>query len=186
MGMSKSGTTMIAKSLHESDIDMNPDCSGNYARCKYEDDYACDIIMAQMMVSEKLSLYLPEKIIDLKDSIKTYIQMRSMQSKNWGFKFPYLTLVYDIWKKYLPKHFAIGIKRSQEGLLYHYSKGGNRELSEENIDTIIKVQDHYNSLIDSYNIPVIQYEEYLRNGPILLENILGIKIKDVRIPGKLK
>lgn len=182
MGMSKSGTTLAAHTLDASGINFRPENKrGNYPACPYENLEGCKICMEQIGVKRKKSLFMPEKIIDLPKKIKKYIQIRSKQDKDWGFKFPYLTFVYPIWKKYLPKdHIAIALKRKSKGLVRHYS-GKNKNWKQlKNRNRILFVQKYYNNLIDSYNIPIIQFEEFIEKGSIVLEKIIGYKLPDVR------
>jgi hypothetical protein len=179
MGMSKSGTTLAARTLDAAGINFRPEHKrAGYPACPYENLPGCKICMQQIGADRKRSLFMPEKIIDLPEKIKQYIKIRSKQDKEWGFKFPYLTFVYPYWKKYFPEHIAIALKRKPAGLLKHYAKGKHLCIDRQNI--ILKVQAHYNKLIDSYNIPVIQFEDFIQRGPIVLEKIIGRKLPDVR------
>jgi hypothetical protein len=181
MGMSKSGTTLISRTLDASGINFRPERKRRgYPACPYENKEGCDIIMRQIGVDRKKSLFLPEEIKD-SEEIPEYIKSRSLQDREWGFKFPYITFVYDIWKKYLPKdHIAIASKRSTERLLFHYWNRGRKGLCDRQRKQIIKTQKIYNDLIDSYNIPVIQFEDFIKKGPVVLEKIIGRKLPDVR------
>jgi hypothetical protein len=132
MGMSKSGTTLISRTLDASGINFRPERKRRgYPACPYENKEGCDIIMRQI--------------------------------------------------KYLPKnHIAIASKRSTERLLYHYWNRGRKGLCDRQRKQVIKTQKIYNDLIDSYNIPVIQFEDFIKKGPVVLENIIGRKLPDVR------
>lgn len=181
MGFSKSGTTLTARTLDADGINFRPEKKRDkYPQCPYENLLGCKICMEQIGIEKKKSLYLPKEIKD-SNKIKSYIEMRSKQDPDWGFKFPYLTFVYSIWKKYLPKeHIAIALKRTPKGLLSHYNRKGRINLSKEKNRIILNAQTHYNDLIDSYNIPIIQFEDFLKHGPIVLEKIVGRKLPDVR------
>lgn len=178
MGMSKSGTTLISKTLHESGIDMNPGITGNYNKSKYEDHEAIEILKQMIGVNTLQSLYLPENIIFNKKIESEIINYISNKKGSWGFKQPYLTLCYYIWKKYLPPHIAIGVKRSYEGLKSHWTK---RHKVIDNVK-LKTVQDHYNKLMKSYKIPIVEFEDLLIKGPheVLKNIVVGIKLKDVR------
>lgn len=181
MGMSKSGTTLTARTLDTAGVNFRPERKrGDYPKCPYENLEGCQICMEQIGIKEKKSLYIPGKIIDLPEKIKQYIYSRSQLDQNWGFKFPYLTFVYPIWKKYLPEHITIALKRSPQGLLRHYEKRAKKKASKERRKYIFKVQSYYNNLIDSYNIPVIQFENFINKGPSVLEKIVNMKLPDVR------
>lgn len=180
MGMSKSGTSLVSKTLHHSGINMAPRCLGNYAKSTYEDPRIQKLLTKMVGVDKLRSLWLPTSI-DVSDkiinAIKKYIASRS---GDWGCKQPYMTLCYHIWKKYLPKHIAIGIKRSQEGLIQHYTKRGKSWAQQPNRDKILRVQNVHNIIMESHGIPIIKFEDFIKKGPIVLEKIIGRKLKDVR------
>jgi hypothetical protein len=180
LGMSKSGTTLTAKTLHESGFNMHPKRTGNYKQSKYEDQWAVKILLEMVNAPYLKSLYLPKKI-NVNDKIiadiKRFIHVRDVG--NWGIKQPYLTLTYHIWKDYLPEHKVIAIKRSPAGLLSHWQKRKKKV----NGYRVMKVQKLYNSIIDDLNIPVITFENFLLQGPVILQKALGLKqkLKDVRV-----
>jgi len=184
MGMSKSGTTLVSKTLHESGIDMNPDGLGSYARTKYECPGAIEILKEMVGCETLQSLYLPEQInFDKKTGFKMrkYIIDRNNKCKDWGFKQPWLTLCYDRWKEWLPDHIAIGVRRNPKGLIAHYYKNAmkkKRPFTE--VDRIIDVQRYYNDRMKGYGIPIVDYGDILNNGPSVIEKIVGRKLKDVR------
>lgn len=181
IGMSKSGTTLTARTLDAAGINFRPERKrGGYPSCPYENLEGCKICMEQIGAKRKKSLYFPTKIKD-SDKIKPYIKSRSKLDREWGFKFPYLTFVYDMWKKHLPKdHIAIGLKRSPEGLLRHYGRRSEYYVTGKGRQIVLTMQEHHNKLIDSYKIPVIQFEDFIELGPIVLEKIIGRKLPDVR------
>ena len=187
MGMSKSGTTLIAKTLHESGIDMSPARTGNYSQSKYEDPTIIEILLEMFSIDRLKSLYIPEKILlnnKIKTQIKKYIKSNNNLKKHWGFKQPWITLCYPEFKKFLPiNHLAIGVRRSYKGLLSHWRKRGKKV----NEQRVFIVQQTYNALLESYNIPIIDFENILKNGPVELDKITnnyfkkhGIVLKDVR------
>lgn len=177
MGMSKSGTTLVSKTLHESGINMSPGKTGNYNQSKYEDPKIIKILL-KMFNSDRLkSLYVPQNIIinqEIENEFKKYIESKT---GDWGFKQPWITLCYEEIKRFLPKnHIAIGIKRSFEGLLNHWHKRGKKV----DVDHLRLVQNIYNIKMIEYGIPVLSFEKFLENGPVELEKILNRKLKDVR------
>lgn len=178
MGMSKSGTTLISKTLHESGINMYPGKTGNYNHSKYEDPDCIEILLEMFNQDRLKSLYIPHKIkftSKIQGDIKNYI---ASKKEDWGVKQPWLTLCYPEWKKFLPEyHIAIGIKRTFEGLISHWHKR-NKNI---NIEHLRIVQNIYNLKMLSYGIPVLSFEQFIKNGPIKLEKIISRKLKDVRI-----
>lgn len=180
LGFSKSGTTLAARTLHEAGIDMMPGCTGSYPACPYENWEGCKLIMDSFGIKKKKSLFLPTDVNFDPVFLKEYIDFRSRRSKEWGFKFPYLTLVYEDWKFYLPKdHIAIGCKRTPEGVLSHYTRG-KKKYNKASAERIFAVKKVYDDIIDSLDIPVIWFEDFLKNGPGELEKIVGRKLPDVR------
>ena len=178
LGMSKSGTTLIAKTLHHSGINMNPIRTGSYSQSKYEDPIMIKILQKMLNVEGLPSLYLPKTIVwndEIKKDIKNYLKTKH---GDWGVKQPYLTLCYELIRLYLPEHIVVAAKRNPIGLLKHYSKGKKLKKSQE--EEILKVQAHYNEIIDRLNIPVINFENFVRRGPIVLSKIIGRKLVDVR------
>ncbi len=181
IGFSKSGTTLVAKTLHAAGINFRDVTTGDYPASPYEDPIGCDIIMESFGVHRKRSLYVPGKINYNVFKIKEYIEMRSIASDSWGFKFPYLTFVYGEWEKYLPEdHICIALKRQPESLLTHYTK--NRPTwDKKKADEIWYAQKQCNNLIDAYGVPVINFEDLLKNGPIEIEKVTGLtNLKDFR------
>lgn len=171
-GFSKSGTTLVAKTLHASGINFGDITTGDYPGSPYEDPEGCDIIMKSFGIYRKKSMYIPNEINYDISAIRNYIYWRGQKNRKWGFKFPYLTYVYAEWKKHLPPdHIAIALKREPESLLTHYTRSKR----------VWYVQKIYNDLIDSYKVPVIHFEDLLRNGPVEIEKATGLKgLKDMR------
>lgn len=177
MGMSKSGTTLVSKTLHESGINMHPACTGNYKKSKYEDPAVIKILFQMFNTNRLQSLYVPENITfnrKIKDQIKSLILNRE---GDWGFKQPWITLCYPEFKSLLPPHIAIGIKRTFKGLKSHWTKR-NKTVDGEKLKF---VQDLYNTKMELYGIPVVSFEDFLKNGPGKLSKIIGRKLKDVRV-----
>jgi len=181
LGFSKSGTSLTAKTLHDAGISFGEVTTGDYPASPYEDPEGCAIIMKSFGIEKKQSLFIPEKINHNIAAIRDYIYWRGQRSTNWGFKFPYLTMVYDEWKKHLPPdHIAIALKRKPESPLTHYTRN-RKDYKQESAEKIWAAQKVYNDLIDSFNVPVIWFEDLLKNGPIEIERATGIKnLKDFR------
>jgi hypothetical protein len=178
IGMSKSGTTLVAKTLHESGIDMNPGKTGNYNQSKYEDPDIIEILLKMFKTDRLQSLYIPDNIIynkEIINEIKDYISKRSCKHE-WGVKQPWLTLCYPEFRKLLPEHKVIGIERSFKGLISHWTKR-NKKINEELLFTVQRI---YRAKMISYDVPILNYENFLKYGPVELEKIVGMKLKDVR------
>jgi len=179
LGMHKSGTTLVAKTLHESGINMGVSESGDYPKIKYEDSRVAKITKQLLYGQQKRhSLELPPNSELTDNSLNEMYNYVKMRTNNWGFKFPDVTLCYDAWKMVLPEgHIAIGVKRDRKDIVAHYKRRKRHDHSEKVINLVI---DYYNSYLDQYKVPTMQFEDYINNGPGCLEDILGIKLKDCR------
>jgi len=191
LGMHKSGTTLIAKTLHESGINMGVTSYGDYPRCKYEDPIVQQITKQLVhgkqnrhsldIPTSDMSKFVTQEIFD---RMKDYVIDRvHKHGYDWGFKFPDVTLCYDLWKQILPYHIAIGVKRKRESIINHYLR---RKTKLHTVDEINRVCDLYEEALLVYNVPIVNYEDYLELGTKPLEDILKIKLKDCRIHGKQK
>lgn len=168
---------MVARSLQHSGIDFGVNFDADYPLQPYEEKTGCNLVMKQIGALKKHSLFIPKKYQFNKLDIKNYIEYRNIQYDDWGFKFPYLTYVYHYWKKELPDHIVIGMKRAPESLLSHYKINNHYNKIYEN--RILKVQKIYNDIIDSLKIPVFYFEEILHDGFRRMEDLLGFKIKNM-------
>lgn len=187
LGMHKSGTTMVAKALHKTGVDMAPATEGTYDESKYEDPAFAKINhMILRRGQKRYSLDLPD-LDNMRDDkavrleIKKYIKSRGEGS--WGAKHPDTTLTYPIWRKYLPVHFAFGIYRPMGKVIEHYMKNQPNKV-QGNVEKIITAYNTYNNAMMKYNIPIFHYEELLQKGFWPLNDYLGMKLEDVRIKGK--
>jgi len=179
MGFSKSGTTMTARALHKAGINFGIEQDGKYPGQPYEEEVGCSLIMQQIGAPKKDSLFLPENIVVKRKEVEQYCMYRYERNRNWGFKFPYITFVYQYWKQFLPDHIAIALKRSPESVITHYTKN-RKKFDMRKAKRVWKVQAEYNELIDSYKIPVFHFEKILAEGFGEVEKLFGIKIPDVR------
>lgn len=176
LGFSKSGTTLVSKTLHESGINMHPGKTGNYNQSKYEDPEAIKILLQMLRVDRLKSLYIPDKIFfnaGIKKQIRTLINNRS---GDWGIKQPYLTLCYQEWQSLLPPHICVGIRRNFEGVKSHWTKRG-KKIDEKKLYRVWKL---YNTYMEMDKIPMISFEYFINHGPGQLQRVIGRKLKDVR------
>jgi len=111
---------------------------------------------------------------DMKNFVVSRLKTHNL---NWGFKFPDVTLCYDIWKDVLPYHVAIGVIRDRKDIIAHYLR---RKKQRHSVDIINMVCDNYEALLHSYGVPIVHYNDIMKHGPIILEEILKIPLKDCR------
>jgi len=177
LGMSKSGTSLVSKTLHDSGIDMRPKKIGSYQeKCTYEDQEAVQILKRMMGNNILQSMYLPTELNMNNKIARSIKKLVSSRRGSWGIKQPWMTLCYHLWKPYLPPHIVVGVKRTPEGLLSFWTKR-NKMVNEKEV---LHVQSYYNKIIDDLKIPVVLFEDFIVHGPVVLELILKTKLKDVR------
>lgn len=121
LGMHKSGTTLVARALHESGIPMGEGFrkGASYQELKYESGWAQDINDAILGVGRgAFSLTVTSRCLNA-DAIDDQIagKMRagaerfSRQFADWGFKDPRSALTYQFWRDNLPAHRLIVVYR---------------------------------------------------------------------------
>jgi len=128
--MHKSGTTLIARTLHLSGINMGDfDDAVSYDKGnKYEredtlrfnmDMLGCklsDLSQSVVQIADPQSI-LNHQIIN---SMKQFIITTDSKYTNWGFKDPRSCLTYSIWKAIIPDHRLIAVFRHPLELWHHY------------------------------------------------------------------
>ena len=179
LGFHKSGTTLIARTLHEAGIHMGCDCAGSYPKCKYEDPRVLKIKNDILYGGKVTPSYELPKMFPSDEcfQIMDYIKLRQKEHGNsWGFKVPDITLCYGMWRRYLPEHKVIGVRRTLEGVQAFYArrhKGPDPRLIE-------RAWIYYNYMLASEHIPIVRFEDIIENGIEPVETIIGIRLPDVR------
>ena len=117
MGMHKSGTTLIARTLHESGIVMGQDfpLGIDYGKAKYEAKWVQQIndrilganrqVLSSRVTSSLLPKDGPSK--EIYNLMRDGIMQQQEKHDSWGFKDPRAVLTYPYWKKVLPPHKLI-------------------------------------------------------------------------------
>lgn len=179
LGMHKSGTTMLARALHENGVNMHPTCEGGYPECKYEDVWAAQITHLMLYGDQggRKSLDIPPFPYPLtgEGEIRDFVKDRNRDGTDWGVKYPDLTLCYDVWRRHLPEHRVIGIRRSLGGVQSHYSR--RRDYNTQKVERVWTL---YNRCLESYDVPIVRYESILADGFGEVQNIIGRQRLDVR------
>lgn len=136
MGMHKSGTSLVAETLHHSDVAMvTPEDvegtdgydSGNKHE-RREVWYINDEILGSRGV-ESIDIRPPRKLrvsAALRRRMSQLIERLSVEHEDWGFKDPRLCFTYPAWAEVLPAHRLIGVYRPLYELAYRYK--GDRSL----------------------------------------------------------
>lgn len=122
LGMHKSGTTLLARTLHESGIVMGQDFPAgvDYLKAKYEARWVQEINDEILHADrEELSLRVTSKLLPMqgisetiKEKMKRGIGEAQVHYAQWGFKDPRTALTYGYWKEHLPDHRLIIVYRN--------------------------------------------------------------------------
>jgi len=198
LGMHKSGTTLIAKMLHHSNInmvdclsDLNYDQGNKYERSSM---VFTNLAILNIAFSEKSYTSLKYQTDHpryepsiVENQVKYLIAHLNEQHENWGFKDPRTCLTYSIWKKHLGQHFVIGAFRSPWSVLNHYTS--KRKLGKFRYDIIFQVLKSWyvhnevvlNEMSQS-NSTLIYYDDMMSNHNMIksLSKVLKINITDLR------
>ena len=153
LGMHKSGTTLVARALHESGIAMGEGFQegAGYSEQKYEAKWAQDINDAMLGIGrDAFSLKVTSACLDgftMDDGIagrmREGIAHFSGHFADWGFKDPRSALTYRYWRDVLPSHKVIVVYRDPLSIWRRYS----RFLSWTTIRSPFVVWEDYNSRI---------------------------------------
>lgn len=199
LGMHKSGTTLIARTLHQSGIYMGQDfpVNASYSNSKFEAKWAQSINDRILSADRKtLSLEVTSDLLpanidehDIKPRMVSEISSMSEKYEDWGFKDPRSSLTYGFWKKVLPDHRIIVIYRDPVEVWKRYSRVNRRWYTRRAFD----VWADYNRCIlkdtadvDEQDILFIKFEDILGDTAEFnrLEKFTGKTLEDVRDPSQ--
>lgn len=133
LGMHKSGTTLVAKLLHQAGIAMvehEPD--GTYDEGAFYERQTCYRLNLRLLGwpdDEILFRQPPEKLhLQPNDAkmMQTIIADNEASHADWGFKDPRTCLTYPEWAQYLPPHRLIVVFRPVEDIWPRYKYQGWR------------------------------------------------------------
>ena len=130
LGMHKSGTTLIAQTLHKSGINMGWDLSEedlDYSRQKCESPSVNEINYELLDCKGVHSLDVhSNKQLNItpavKDSMNKFINRQNKNYSKWGFKDPRTVLTYSVWNQFLPRHKVVVVYRKPDNVVRHYQK----------------------------------------------------------------
>ncbi len=129
LGMHKSGTTLVAQTLHHSGINMGGaeidsrigyDKGNQYERHSTwrlnEDILGCKgLLSIDITAPEQLRMTAGQRL-----KMQDLIADLDRQYTDWGFKDPRTCLTYPLWAEELPEHKIIAIYRSVDELWQRY------------------------------------------------------------------
>jgi len=199
LGMHKSGTTLVARTLHKSGIYMGDDfpADANYSKSKFEAKWPQKINDQLLGVDRDLlslnvtSGLLPNNIENSEIESMMYdgIRRMSAEHQDWGFKDPRTCLTYGYWKKTLQSHRVIVIYRDPVDVWRRYSRINRRWYSRR----AFIVWADYNKCIlrgiadlPEKDILFIKFDDLLTNNEEFsrLERFAEKKLDDVREPAQ--
>ncbi len=187
LGMHKSGTTLISKTLHHSGF-----CMGDFDekrgydqgnQYEHEDVLNLDFEVLNCAGQRSIDLEIKESYSWTDDHLKSAKNIvQSMQShENWGFKEPRMALIYPLWQEALPDHKIIVVYRNPYEVLRHYGTM-NRWARFKTLS--VWCQYNYNILesIKGREAFVCSYHQFMTDGQTLsnLSGFLGKNLKDLR------
>jgi hypothetical protein len=175
LGMHKSGTTLVAQTLHHSGINMGADLSEDdldYGSEKSESRQA-RLINSQILDSVgKFSLdvvptFEPELNPEAEAQLRNFVTQQSQKYTKWGFKDPRTTLTYPVWKPLLGEHKLILVYRPMEYVWRHYTRGLLRGFKPLSFKSLRKGVQSINAWV-GYNAKLVALIEAGAEGTYLL------------------
>jgi len=199
LGMHKSGTTLVARALHESGVTMGQEfpTGMEYAKNKYEAGWVQEINDSMLGRDRQyLSLLVTPRLLRhyrLDDETRNRMRqgIAAMQRKypDWGFKDPRSVITYKYWKDVLPEHKLIVVYRDPLQVWKRYSgfKRSHRfylpfrTWSEYNAQILHDLRD-----MPSDHVIFLNFENLLADAGDWdkLQSFAGRSLLDVRDPGQ--
>lgn len=192
LGMHKSGTTLLAETLHKSGVDMveqGPERDDYDLGAKYERRATLELNHRLLgWQVDRHSLAVAGYPI-VKTSQTIIEDMKSVSAgryggDGWGFKDPRTCLTYDVWRRVLPQHRLLVIFRNPFQVCRHYNATNPWETWK-----VLHVWSIYNRAIlracrvhQQSDLLVLEYERFMECDEELarLEGFLDQPIEDVR------
>ena len=176
LGMAKSGTTLVSRTLHHSGISMiSSEPTGSYdTGTYYERSAALDVnhellrgsfvpplrsllpgVRARDRYVHSLAL-VRRRSLPRETPAAVAAQMRQMISgcaannDDWGFKDPRTCMTYELWRQVLPEHRVIGVFRGFGQLLDRYNASGLYQLNLPRLYRVLRAWTlHNRGLLDA-------------------------------------
>ncbi len=201
LGMHKSGTTLLSRILHESNIPMGTfdeskgyDQGNKFERLETHDlnieVLGCDYKAHSLdinRVMESDTLVDPEVM----GKLRGFVEKTSALNKDWGFKDPRTCLTYNLWRKVLPDHKIVAIYRHPAELWSHYNNQPGKwkiirkiKLGLKSLHAWYVYNAEILKILKTTNQPVFftQYRDFMSGGDMIqrLSEFMGVPLKDSR------
>jgi hypothetical protein len=202
LGMHKSGTTLISKMLHDSDVNMGDfdptityDQGNQYEREEFQkvnkNILGCENAHSTSVITPLNSTY---QNTVLGDFIKEKIIKLNSSHIHWGFKDPRTCLTYNYWSQYLPEHKVIYVYRSPVEVWHHYQKKISKYRFYKKFLVSCKavnawyvynteILDYINLLyVASENSYILEYSNFMKDDIAIneLAEFVGVNLNDTR------
>lgn len=198
LGMHKSGTTLVARMLHRSGIDMGEDLDATRSYDegeKFERASTKAINEAILGSHGKHSLAIaplpPGTRVDeaLRAEMRRVVERCQASAKDWGFKDPRTCLTYAVWAEALPEHRRIVVFRRPEGMWRRYRPWQRARVPERAYRLLQRWCEHYGAVLEHAKevdpaTVVVDYDRLMREGGQLvrLARFVGRELVDERRP----
>lgn len=199
LGMHKSGTTLIADTLHRSGISMiEADNAqgyddGNKMEREATRQLNLDLLDAHGIESMRVIQPLKSGAVTAAQRDQARALVSSMGTDAWGFKEPRTLLTFDFWEEVLDKPILIGVFRNPVEVFSHYlRRAGRRWISRDPAfltDTLRSWCIYNQYLLDMKrkypNMLLMDYAEFMADDRDMqrLSDHLGRELMDCRKSG---
>ena len=133
LGMHKSGTTVLAQTIHASGIDMGTfDESSTYDQGNHCEREKTQRLNKRLLACGNAHSLTVVQTVSLQDALPTLlgemaeaIRKIDEQHESWGFKDPRSCLTLEVWTEQLSEFKVIGIYRHPLEVWHHYIHSRN-------------------------------------------------------------
>jgi hypothetical protein len=197
LGMHKSGTTLIARTLQVSGVRMvEKDTGKSYDEgYQFEHEGFKDINKRLLADNGRYSLDIKEDIVgdteETRSIMCALIKRHQGAYPDWGFKDPRTSLTYVIWRELLPAHKVIVMYRHPHEVYAHYTREHNPAKWLYVCWQVLGAWYSYNRrIVDQLkehngDVLYINYKDLMNDDDLYrtLERFIGRKLTDVREKG---
>lgn len=195
LGMHKSGTTLVAKMLHRSGIEMDQTAGadGDYDRGDFYERPECKRLNVEILGSGMPAYRHPTpRNLQLRDDqrsrMRAIVTRLEARGRSWGFKDPRTCLTYDLWEPELPRHKLLLVYRSPAEVWGHLSRHGTRAYHVHHAWHALRSWcDHSLPLVrlaesSPHDALIVSFEKLMTEDLELerIQSFLGVPLTDVR------
>lgn len=195
LGMHKSGTTLVARMLHEAGIDMVEAASelaydeGNHYERRATSELNKEVLGCFSANSARVRrrCYPQDIPASVRAKAERLVAQLEATKSNWGFKDPRTCLTYEFWRDVLPAHKVVVIYRDPVEVYRHYKLQAPRTAFLRGF-VALRAWYAYNRIIESLihagedQLLVLEYGELMNDEGELkrLAEFVRLAIPDIR------